>query len=28
MFAARMAHAGRLPDTTSMVCTGPIKYVG
>jgi 5-methyltetrahydropteroyltriglutamate--homocysteine methyltransferase len=23
-----MAHAGRLPDTTSMVCTGPIKYVG
>ena len=28
MFAARMAHAGRLPDTTSMVCTGPIKYIG
>jgi len=28
MFAARMAHAGRLPDSTSMVCTGPIKYVG
>jgi 5-methyltetrahydropteroyltriglutamate--homocysteine methyltransferase len=28
MFAARMAHAGRLPDSTSMVCTGPIKYIG
>lgn len=28
MFAARMAHAGRLPDSTSMVCTGPIAYVG
>jgi len=28
MFAARMAYAERLPDTTSMICTGPVKYTG
>ena len=28
MFAAKMKHAGRVPDSTSMVCTGPITYIG
>ena len=28
MFAARMQHAGRLPDSHSMICTGPIEYIG
>jgi len=28
MFAAKMANAGRLPDTTSMACTGPVRYIG
>jgi 5-methyltetrahydropteroyltriglutamate--homocysteine methyltransferase len=28
MFAAKMKHAGRVPDSTSMACTGPITYIG